>query len=460
MDLTIVIPTYNRADLLDRTLTHVYEQKQIASIHYEVIVVDDGSSDHTNQVAEKFRKKHNNFRYLFRKRDKRSCRARTRNLGLKVSNGKQVTFLDTGVLIPENFINNLVTVIKKEENDKLVIYHSVLGMYIDPDKDDVSIIDSVTPNNLSQISHQLNAIPEWIDRRTGMFDFADNRLDQLSAPWSIGWTAAYSVSKSLLTLIGGFDDSFIGWGAEDTDLSYRLYKEGANFISDPNALCLHVPHSSTSESFQEKSVSNANNELTLHQKHYSFDTELYLYYPAPFYIQALNKYNNLVLSYITPRYHSTVFSFINQYLMESKKSVAIGFDGYAFLEQLSVTDVFIQNKDLKHQLQKVLPQKKFHYVLGSNTKYSDQYFDSVVFSDYFRMFSNLILEDIILELLRISKKIIIIHTHDFQPPLKSIENSQWIDFSEFCVLLEKRNIKLLSRGMVSNQEIFEITSIG
>ena len=57
--ISVVIPTFNRASLLDRALGSVFQQN---STEFEVVVSDNCSTDNTTEVVEKYRK-HNNFKY-------------------------------------------------------------------------------------------------------------------------------------------------------------------------------------------------------------------------------------------------------------------------------------------------------------------------------------------------------------------------------------------------------------
>ena len=87
--VSVVLPTYNRADYLargiDSLLAQTYE-------HWELIVVDDGSEDHTHEVVDVYIKKHHNVRYI--KHANRRL-ALSRNVGIHCSTGTFVTFLDS-----------------------------------------------------------------------------------------------------------------------------------------------------------------------------------------------------------------------------------------------------------------------------------------------------------------------------------------------------------------------------
>jgi glycosyltransferase involved in cell wall biosynthesis len=84
--VSVIIPTYNRAELVPAAVRSVLEQSYR---NIEVIVVDDGSADDTRKVLEPFR---NNLRYLF---TKNSGPAHARNTGMKAARGEYIAFLDS-----------------------------------------------------------------------------------------------------------------------------------------------------------------------------------------------------------------------------------------------------------------------------------------------------------------------------------------------------------------------------
>ena len=85
MDITVVIPTYNRYEVLGRALTSVYSQSYMPS---EVIIIDDGSTDSTSQITKQFP----HAKYYFQKNSGVSS---ARNLGIKNSTCQWVAFLDS-----------------------------------------------------------------------------------------------------------------------------------------------------------------------------------------------------------------------------------------------------------------------------------------------------------------------------------------------------------------------------
>ena len=85
--VSIIIPTYNRADLLLQALESVFAQTYQ---NYEVIVSDDGSTDNTEEVIQQFREKIN---YL--KNAHSGLPSVARNAALNQANGKYIAFLDS-----------------------------------------------------------------------------------------------------------------------------------------------------------------------------------------------------------------------------------------------------------------------------------------------------------------------------------------------------------------------------
>jgi glycosyltransferase involved in cell wall biosynthesis len=85
MDISVVIPTYNRYEVLKRALTSVYEQTHKPK---EVIIIDDGSTDETSQIIKTFP----DAKYYYQKNSGVSS---ARNLGIEKANYEWIAFLDS-----------------------------------------------------------------------------------------------------------------------------------------------------------------------------------------------------------------------------------------------------------------------------------------------------------------------------------------------------------------------------
>jgi glycosyltransferase involved in cell wall biosynthesis len=85
--ISVIIPTKNRSDLLKNAIASV--QKQTYK-NWELVIVDDGSTDNTKQVIEQL----NDKRIIYKKNEKSLGGAQSRNIGAKSSNGSLIAFLD------------------------------------------------------------------------------------------------------------------------------------------------------------------------------------------------------------------------------------------------------------------------------------------------------------------------------------------------------------------------------
>lgn len=85
MDISVVIPTYNRFEVLKRALASVYAQSYMPK---EIIVIDDGSADNTSQIQQLFPL----IKYIYQKNSGVSS---ARNLGIKNSTCQWIAFLDS-----------------------------------------------------------------------------------------------------------------------------------------------------------------------------------------------------------------------------------------------------------------------------------------------------------------------------------------------------------------------------
>ena len=88
--ISVIIPTYNRADLLPRAVRSACEQTYT---NLEILIVDDASSDNTEEVAKKLEQEDTRVRYI--KREENGGGSAARNTGIKQSEGKYIALLDS-----------------------------------------------------------------------------------------------------------------------------------------------------------------------------------------------------------------------------------------------------------------------------------------------------------------------------------------------------------------------------
>jgi glycosyltransferase involved in cell wall biosynthesis len=102
-DISVVVPTYNRRQLLAKTLESLVGQRA-ASVRYEVLVVDNNSSDDTRSVVETFIQRWSAVRYLF---EPRRGASHARNSGIAAASAPIVAFIDDDVEADSSWIRNI-----------------------------------------------------------------------------------------------------------------------------------------------------------------------------------------------------------------------------------------------------------------------------------------------------------------------------------------------------------------
>lgn len=104
--VSIIIPTYNRKKLTERLLKSILKSSYK---NYEIIVIDDASSDDTSEYLRKRFKKIN-----IQKNRKNLFAAGSRNVGQKLANGEFILFIDDDNVIDKNMISELVNALKND----------------------------------------------------------------------------------------------------------------------------------------------------------------------------------------------------------------------------------------------------------------------------------------------------------------------------------------------------------
>jgi len=116
---SIVIPTYNRAQLIAKTLRSVKNQSYS---NFEAIIVDNCSTDNTHEVLLPFLED-KRFRYI--RNDRNYERGYSRNVGMSVATGDYLTLLDSDDLVSDNFLQSAANYIVNNSYD---IFHNLYVM--------------------------------------------------------------------------------------------------------------------------------------------------------------------------------------------------------------------------------------------------------------------------------------------------------------------------------------------
>ena len=243
--ISIIIPAYNSEETVGKTIESLLKQNYPKK-NYEIIIVDDGSTDRTIDIVKKFK----NVRLI---KQKHKGPAAARNLGVKHAKGDIVLFTDADCVPSKNWIKNMI---KPFKNKKIV---GVSGSYKTLNKD------------------------KLIARFAG-YEIAD-RHESMKKEKNIDFIGTFSAGyrKNIFLKFCGFDESFPIASGEDPELSFKISKAGLRMVFQPEAF-VHHRHPETLQKFLKQKFWRAYWRLVLYKKH-TDKIFRHSYTPKSFYVE-------------------------------------------------------------------------------------------------------------------------------------------------------------------------------
>ena len=238
IELSVIIPTYNRTDILRKTLTALNAQS-ISSNRFEVIIIDDGSKLQELRALRNLVKGQEFAVTLLFQKHKGPAAAR--NKGIRAAKGNIVLIINDDTVPGPDLIKKHLFFhrIKREEN------YGLLGKVVwRPDIE-------TTPFML------------WLENGGPYFSF--NSIKRKNAGWQRLWTCNVSFKKSFLLTHGLFDEEFPDAAWEDIELGYRLQLAGLVLLYDRTAFGYHY-HPTSIASIINKMRANGRNLILIRRK--------------------------------------------------------------------------------------------------------------------------------------------------------------------------------------------------
>ena len=205
LHVTVIIPTYNRPSLLQRTLSAVLDQTYD---RYEVVVVDDGSDSEQREFLEAFAGRNQKLRVIFQENQ---GPAAARNRGWETATGDVVAFTDDDCLPPTNWIERLVQ--GYQEHPEV----AGVGSWIGPLESEIE--GNVFARHHAFKNRQIYQIP--------------NHPVKGGADLHVGGTGSMSYRRFVYDEFGGFDEGFPLAAGEDADLQSRVTNAGYELLFVP-----------------------------------------------------------------------------------------------------------------------------------------------------------------------------------------------------------------------------------
>jgi len=217
MKLTVVIPTYNRSDLLVQTVRKFLHEQTAAADTYEIVVVDDGSTDDTPQAIAAIGAPESRLRYL---RQGNKGPGAARNFGMREAKGEVILFTGDDCIPDRDLIEEHLKA-RDRYGDVAVVGHIAWH----PDLE-------LTPLML------------FLDEGA-QFGFTQITDPENVTYWTF-YTANCSVHRHWLEEVGGFDETFRYAAYEDIEVAYRMTQRGMRLVYHHPALTYHY-HAPTLE---------------------------------------------------------------------------------------------------------------------------------------------------------------------------------------------------------------------
>ena len=209
--VSVIMPAYNAERYIAESIQSVLDQSYG---NWELVVVDDGSTDKTAETVQRFAARDSRVNYIFQEN---SGQGKARNTGIESSSGALIAFLDADDLwLPEKLERQVQSLIDTKAD---VVYSDITIIY----EGDIDL--------------GLTEFPTATGETEGirMFDLLliENRIP----------VASVILRKEIFNVAGPFEESRTYQGCEDYDLWLKLAAHGALFYGMPEKLVKYRRHS-------------------------------------------------------------------------------------------------------------------------------------------------------------------------------------------------------------------------
>ncbi|MDF9507870.1 glycosyltransferase family 2 protein [Bacillus cereus] len=260
--ISVIIPTFNKADYLKLTLASLVNQSFST---FEIVIVNNGGNDDTSGIVASF---NHLLDINYVELPKNVGRPEARNIGVKHSRGDILIFIDDDRILDENFVMQHKNTLSTQDEKTLVfgnrekilsiwkagnigIHKDEFINYARKNRSLVKSFQNKKEEKLFDTNEIINNFDEiitkfQIQKRKDVFmyivDAFKDRLDSCYFLWVVGSSANVSCFKSFFEKVGGYDEYYVRWGLEDLDLFYRCYLEGSHFKFNKKACNYHQVH--------------------------------------------------------------------------------------------------------------------------------------------------------------------------------------------------------------------------
>jgi glycosyltransferase involved in cell wall biosynthesis len=242
--LSVIIPTYNRKEILDKSLAALFNQTYPKS-NYEIIVIDDGSTDGTERKMKEIMENSSVSLKYFRQENKGPAAAR--NVGIKNAKGEILLFIGDDIIATSNLIEEHVN------------YHNLYP------KENTAILGYVTWHPDLEVTPFMY----WLENGGPQFSFNAITEDKKENCGNF-CTVNISLKRQFLLHHGLFSEDFPYASHEDIELGYRLEEKGLKIIYKPSAVGYHMHPVTISDYCEKRQIKAGISEVIFWTKNHRF----------------------------------------------------------------------------------------------------------------------------------------------------------------------------------------------
>ena len=226
--VSIILPTYNRSELIKRCVNSVLNQTYS---NWELIISDDGSKDETPAIAEECTKLDSRIKVKINKVNHGT--PSNRNIGLSFSKGDLIFFIEDDLILLPDCVETLVRTYNSLVSSGIKIGAVVPRLFED---NPISHINA----NLHKKEANEKKLPFVFNKWTG--EIYNNYTEDFGeVQETVTGHACCLYERNALRSLGGYEEkAYKGtYSREESDLNFRLSKVGYKFFYQPKAVAEH-----------------------------------------------------------------------------------------------------------------------------------------------------------------------------------------------------------------------------
>ncbi|AEH44569.1 glycosyl transferase family 2 [Thermodesulfatator indicus DSM 15286] len=229
MKTSVIVSTYNRPSALKKVIDGLINQKHLPN---EVIIADDGSNNETKILVKNIKKRAPFPIIHIWQRDKGFRLSRIKNKAIKIAQYEYIIFLDGDCIPHKFFIADHLFLAEKGyfvQGKRILVGQKIEPFFSYKEANSlIFLLKAILTNKISNWHH--------IFRIKKFPCFKNRKLRGIKG-------CNMSFFKEDLIAINGFNEDFIGWGREDSELVVRCYNYGLYRKEHPFlAICFHLWH--------------------------------------------------------------------------------------------------------------------------------------------------------------------------------------------------------------------------